>query len=297
MKSGTDAGRNTVRAVRAQGGRERRLSLKKRRYEKRKPEHRKVIYYTDELHDEFSTAVIEPIRIDGDYTYVRKSPFRRLTHFFWYRIVAFPIAFLYTKFKFHHRIVNAKVIRPYRKGGYFLYGNHTQDIGDAFIPNMINKTKDKYLIVHPNNVSIPVIGKVTPSLGALPLPDDRAAYRHFLEAIEYRIRTNRAVVVYPEAHIWPYYTGIRPFPDTSFYYPLKLGVPTFCFTNTYQKRKHSAKPKIVTYVDGPFFPNPDLPHKEQLADLRNRVHAKMCERAERSDCVVIQYIKKENSDD
>ena len=273
------------------------LKKEKRRYEKRKPETRKVIYYSDELHDEFSTAVIEPIRIDGDYRYVRRSLFRRFTHFFWYRVVAFPIAFFYTKCKFHHRIENAKVLRPYRKGGYFLYGNHTQDIGDAFIPNMIDKRTDKYLIVHPNNVSIPVIGKVTPSLGALPLPDDRAAYRNFLSAIEYRIRQRRAVVIYPEAHIWPYYTGIRHFPETSFHYPVKLGVPVFCFTNTYQKRKRSQKPKIVTYVDGPFFPNPELPRHEQLTDLRDRVRKKMCERAERSDCVVIQYVKKEAEHD
>ncbi len=270
--------------------------MAKRHFEKRKRETRTVIYYTNELTDEFSTAVIEPIKIDKDYVYLRKSLFRRLTHFFWYRVVAHPIAFLYTQCKFRPKIVNAKVLKPFRKQGYFLYGNHTQDIGDAFLPNMIEKCKDKYIIVHPNNVSIPVIGKIAPSLGALPLPDDRAAYRNFLSAIECRIAQGKAVVVYPEAHIWPYYTKIRPFPDTSFYYPIKYGVPAFSFTNTYQKRKHSKKPRIVTYIDGPFYPDPSLPVREQTADLRNRVYEAMCRRAESSDCVVIQYIKKEESE-
>ena len=268
--------------------------MEKRRFEKRKRETRTVIYYTDELTDEFSTAVIEPIRIDGNYRYVRSSFFRRLTHFFWYRVVAFPIAFLYTKLKFRQSIRNAKILRDAHKTGYVLYGNHTQDIGDAFLPNMIDKTTDKYLIVHPNNVSIPVIGKVTNSLGALPLPDDRAAYRNFLNAIETRLGQKKAVVIYPEAHIWPYYTGIRPFPDDSFHYPIRYGVPAYCFTNTYQKRRFSKKPRIVTYVDGPFFPDPDLPLKERRRDLRDRVHACMCRRAELSDCVAIRYIKKEN---
>lgn len=270
--------------------------MAKRHYEKPKRETRKVIYYENELTDEFSTAVIEPIKIDKDYVYVRKSLFRRFTHFFWYRIVAHPIAFFYTKCKFRHKIVNAQVLKPYRGQGYFLYGNHTQDLGDAFMPNMIQKCKDKYIIVHPNNVSIPAVGKVAPSLGAIPLPDDRAAYRNFLAAIEYRIRQKKAVVVYPEAHIWPYYTKIRPFPDTSFYYPIKYGAPVFCFTNTYQKRRHSEKPQIVTYVDGPFFPDENLPLRERTADLRNRVYETMCRRAEKSDCVVIQYIKKEESE-
>ena len=271
--------------------------MKKQTYKGRQKERRKVIYYTDEQNDEFSTAVIEPIPIDGRYVYVHTSLFKRFTHFFWYRVVAMPLAYLYIKLAFHHKIVNAAVLRPYRKHGFFLYGNHTQDIGDAVIPNMIQKRQDKYIIVHPNNVSIPVIGKITPSLGALPLPGDKASYRRFMAAIEQRIQEGKAVVIYPEAHIWPYYTKIRSFPDTSFQYPIKYGAPVFSFTNTYQKRRFSDKPRIVTYVDGPFFPDPACPPRAQRADLRDRVYACMCRRAERSDCERIQYIKKENSDD
>ena len=258
---------------------------------------RKVIYYNDELSDEFSLAQITPKKITGDYVYIHKSIFKRFTHFFWYRIVAFPIAFLYTKLKFFHKIVNQEVIKPYKKGGYFIYGNHTQDIGDAFMPNMINKGKDKYIIVHPNNVSMPILGKITPSLGALPLPDDMTAYKSFVKAIETRIKENKAIVIYPEAHIWPYYTKIRPFVDTSFQYPVKLNVPSFCFTNTYQKRRFSKKPRIVTYIDGPFFPNKELSSKEQRADLRNRIYSCMCERAKCSNVSCIEYIKKEDIDD
>lgn len=267
--------------------------MSKRKFEARKKETRKVIYYSDELNDEFSTAVIEPIRIDGDYAY---DGFSRFAHFFWYRIVAMPIAFFYTKFAFRHKIKNAKVIKPYKRGGYCLYGNHTQDLGDACIPNMINKSKDKYVIVHPNNVSIPYIGKVAPALGALPLPDDRAAYRNFTEIIERRLAQKNGLIVYPEAHIWPYYTGIRPFVDTSFHYPIKYGVPAFCFTNTYKKRRFSDKPRIVTYVDGPFFPDESLPPRDQRKDLRDRIYNCMCERSRESDCVYIQYIRKETEE-
>lgn len=258
---------------------------------------RKIIYYTDELNDEFSLAEISPRTIDKNYVYIHKSLFKKFTRFFWYRIVFFPIAILYSKIKFHHKVVNQDVIKGYKKSGYFLYGNHTQDIGDAFMVQRINKAKGKYVIVHPNNVSMPVLGKLTPSLGALPLPDDLAAYKNFISAIETRIKQRKCVVVYPEAHIWPFYTGIRPFVDTSFQYPIKLDVPTFCFTNTYQKRRFSKKPKIVTYVDGPFFPNKELTFKEQRADLRNQVYNCMCKRAENSTVNWIQYIKKDIKND
>lgn len=254
---------------------------------------RKIIYYTDELNDEFSVAQITPKPIDGKYRYCHDSLFKRFTHFFWYRMVATPIAFLYVKVVFHHKTVGRQALKPYRKKGYFLYGNHTQDIADAFIPNMINCPQTNYVIVHPNNVSMPILGKITPSLGALPLPDDRVAYRNFLQAVSRRIAEGHTVVIYPEAHIWPFYTGIRPFPDTSFHYPVKAGVPAFCFTNTYQKRRFSKKPNIVTYVDGPFFPDETLSPAAQKKELRDRIYACMCERAKASTVVRIEYRKKE----
>ena len=141
---------------------------------------------------------------------------------------------------------------------------------------------------------MPLLGKVTPSLGALPLPDDKGAYKNFLAAIETHIERNHTVVVYPEAHIWPYYTKIRPFHDTSFAYPVKLNAPVYCFTNTYHKRKHGKEPKIITYVDGPFYPDPEIPLRARRKDLRDRVYETMCRRAECSDHEQIRYIKAED---
>ncbi len=255
-------------------------------------ERRKVIYYENELTDEFSTAQIVPKKIDGSYCYCYDSAFKKFTRFFWYRVVATPIAYAYTKLAFHHRVVGREKLSAC-KTGYFLYGNHTQDIADAFVPTMLSFPRDVYVIVHPNNVSMPVLGKITPSLGALPLPDDLDASRNFMKAVERRVGENNAVVIYPEAHIWPYYTKIRPFPDKSFHYPIRYGVPVFCFTNTYQKRRGSAKPQMVTYIDGPFYPREDLNLRQQKKDLRDRVYACMCQRAKNSNVEVIQYKKKE----
>lgn len=255
---------------------------------------RKVIYYDDELNDEFSVAQITPRKIDGNYKYIHTSFFKRFTHFFWYRVVATPLAFLYTKLWFHHKVLGREKLKEYAQKGYFIYGNHTQDIADAFIPSMLNFPQDNYVIVHPNNVSMPFLGRVTPSMGALPLPDDMAAYKNFIKAVETRISQNHAVVIYPEAHIWPYYTGIRPFTDVSFVYPVKYETPVFCFTNTYQKRRFGKKPKIVTYIDGPFFADTSLPPREQKRALRDEVHSCMCKRSENSTVVQIKYIKRED---
>ena len=64
-------------------------------------------------------------------------------------------------------------------------------------------------------------------------------------------------------------------------------------TNTYVKRKNSNKINIVTYIDGPFFPNENLSKQEQKQDLRNQVYKQMVKRSENSNIELIKYIKKE----
>ncbi|MBE5883076.1 MAG: hypothetical protein E7291_01440 [Lachnospiraceae bacterium] len=252
---------------------------------------RKEIYFNDELNDEFSTAVITPKKIDGQYQYLYPGIWKKFTHFFWYRIVATPLAFLYLKIYFGHKIINKDSLKEARDIGFFLYGNHTHFLADALIPTMISTPKDTYVIVHPNNVSMPYLGRITPSLGALPLPDDGDAAKNFIHAVETRIVEKHVITIYPEAHIWPYYTKIRPFKDTSFRYPISAKVPVYCFTNTYQKRKFTKHPKIVTYIDGPFYPDDALRGKVQREDLRNRVYETMVKRAKNSNVEIIKYIR------
>ncbi len=256
----------------------------------------KIIYYQDELNDEFSKAKIQAKKIDKNYKYIHESFFKKFTHFFWYRIVAFPLAKIYLFIKFNHKIVNRKILKKFKNTGYFLYANHTQPTADALIPSFVAFPKDTYVIVHPNNVSMPFLGKITPSLGALPLPDDFIATKNFVKAIERRIDEKKCIMIYPEAHIWPYYTGIRNFLDTSFRYPIKYNCPTFCFTNTYQKSKILHRLKLITYVDGPFFPNKDLSIEKQRIDLRNQVYETMCSRSKLSYVNKIIYKKGEIDD-
>ena len=250
---------------------------------------RRIIEYSDEKNDEFSTAQITPRRIDGSYRYQRGA----VAHFFWYRMVATPLAFFYLKLKFHHRVIGREKLKSAREQGCFIYGNHTQIVADALIPSFVSFPVDAYVVVHPNNVSMPYLGRVTPYMGALPLPDDAEAAKNFTDAIKRCIERDRAVVIYPEAHIWPYYTKIRPFDDASFFYPIKHGTPVFCFTNVYQKRKHTEHPRIVTYVDGPFLPDAALPLRQRRRALRDAVYQAMCARAKLSDCEYIHYQPKE----
>ena len=252
-----------------------------------------VIYYRDELHDEFSVAEITPRPIDGSYQYDRAKGLARIARFFWYRVVAMPIAFFYLKLKFRHKIVGKKAFKKAKKQGFFIYGNHTQIIGDALIPSFVRFPHDAYVIVHANNVSMPYLGRVTPYMGALPLPDDMEATRNFIAIIEKRLKQKKSIFIYPEAHIWPYYTDIRDFSDKSFSYPARLCTPVFCFTNVYKRGVLSAR--IITYIDGPFYPDKSLSLPERRRALRDQVFCAMKKQAEKSDFEKIRYIKKEDS--
>ena len=171
----------------------------------------RTIYYQDELHDEFAGDHIKAKHIGQDYRYIRVRPLERMLHGFWYGIVAIPLARLYMKLHFSHKIINKEVLKQAGNSGFYLYGNHTHFLADALIPTLVNHPRETAVIVHPNNVSMPVLGRITPYLGALPLPDDRGAMKHFLEALTWHTDCGDCIMIYPEAHIWPFYTGIPYF--------------------------------------------------------------------------------------
>ncbi len=252
----------------------------------------KIVYYEDELNDEFSGDDITPRVIDDNYKYIRRNIFKKFTHFFWYRIIANPLAHIYLFVKFRHKIINKKVIKK-NNVPYFLIGNHTQAIADAVIPTMITGWRDCYIITNSNNVSVKGIGNVARSLGALPLPDTIGATKNFSKAIKYHVGKKHKICIYPEAHIWPYATIIRDYRDSSFRYPVEYNTPVYTFVNVYKKRKKD-KIKLETYIDGPFYPDLSLSRADARKKLRDECYEIMAERSKLNEVEVIKYVKKEN---
>jgi len=127
-----------------------------------------------------------------------------------------------------------------------------------------------------------------------PAPESFRGMKKFNEAIRQRIREGNCVVLYPEAHVWPWYTGIRPFPATSFGFQVECSAPSFCMTTTYQKRKHGKKPGITIYLDGPFYPDTSLPMKKQKNRLRDEIYNCMTRRSKNSTYQYIIYEEEKN---
>jgi hypothetical protein len=254
---------------------------------------RKVLYYSDEQHDEFSGVSRNTMTIDDRYVYSHTNPLWLFGRFIVYRVIMTPAAYLYLKIKFHTKFVNRKVLRQAEGESIFLFGNHTQIPGDGYIPSTLVFPKDCSVIVNADNVSLPGTLTFMKMVGALPLPNRVSGMRNYMNYLAELSKSNVCITVYPEAHIWPYYTGIRPFPDDSFRYPVMYGLKTYCFTTTYQRRGRSDKANMTVFIDGPFSVNPELPKKEGIRDLRNRVYETMCERSRNSTYEYVVYKKKE----
>ena len=256
----------------------------------------KVIYYENELNDEFSIPKIAPRKIDENYKYEHNTIWD-ICSYLLQNFISMPIKVLYIKIKFKLKYIGKEKLKKCKNTGYFIYANHTQPFADTFIPSVANYPKRNFLIVNPVNISLKGTGTLVEMLGAIPIPDTKIAMKKFLDTIKKKINKNYSITIYPEAHIWPYYTKIRPFKDVSFKYPIELNKPSFCITNTYVGYgKNKNKIKIISYIDGPFYANNELTKKEQQKDLRNQIYNCMVERSKNSNIEHIKYIKRNNNE-
>ncbi|NLB48691.1 MAG: glycosyltransferase, partial [Erysipelotrichia bacterium] len=237
---------------------------------------KKIYYYKDELNDDFANHGITAKKIPANYRYIRRCPFYNTVQFLLYNLVARPVAKVTNKAIYKQKIVNHLTVDKKEIKGAFIYANHTLDIGDVYTPSLLFKQKNN-IIAGPEAFSIFGIKTIVAMLGALPLPSTLKGARRFLEAIKHKIEKGETITIYPEAHIWPYYTKIRNFKDASFGYPVTMNCPTICVTNTFVP--HKQRYKLITHVDGPFYPDLNLDRKASRTKLRDQIYETMLNRS------------------
>ena len=250
----------------------------------------KKINYYKTFEDDFVQSEDQDYVLPDDYKWIHKNILYKFFSNILYAI-AYIFGFIYCKFILKITIKNKNVIKKYKKQGFFIYGNHTQPIADVFIPALICKGKRIYVIANSSNLKVKFIGKFLSMIGILPIPQKSSQMKEFIMAVNQRSKEKNAIITYPEAHVWPYYTKIRPFPKTAFKFAVENNAPVFCTTTTYQKRKEGKKPKITIFVDGPFFIDEKLNKKENQEKLHSYIYNKMQERSANSNYEYIEYKK------
>ena len=253
---------------------------------------KRIIYYSDPLNDDFAGTKIKTKSINPDYKYIHTNLFWRFCAAVT-RLCAFPIVYLIEIGMLGVKIKNKKVLKK-MKNGCFLYGNHTAFF-DAYTPHVLSGLRVNHILVNPDAVSIKGIRTLVQWFGALPVSNNLATMRSMVKAIEYYRQKGNNITIYPEAHIWPYYNGVRPFVDTSFYYPVKTYSPVVAFFTAYSKPtglfKKFKKANITVYVSDPFYPDITKSTKAAQKELRDKVYNFMCEMSEKySNHELIQYV-------
>lgn len=246
------------------------------------------IYYKT-FNDDIVQSRNQNYKIKSNYQWIHTNFIYNMISYIIY-VIARIFSFFYCKLYLKIDVENKEILKKYKNTGYFIYGNHTQPFGDVFFPTQVT-SKRFYSICSEANLGIPIIGKILPMLGALVIPDSIKMTTKFIMGIQIRISQNKAVVIYPEAHVWPYYTKIRKFADTSFKFPIQMNCPSFCMTTTYYKRKWTRKPGIKIYVDGPFLPDEKLSKKERQSKLCEEIYNTMIQRSKNSNYEYIIYEK------
>ena len=256
-----------------------------------KPEKR-TIYYSDEQNDDFSGYNIKKTPLVTGYKYIRSGWLFKIFEFLFYYGVMIPVVFTLQKVFSHQKFANRKVLKQAKKEGCFIVSNHTQVQNDSYVGPLAVFPKKCFIICNPQVLSVSVLRLGMQAYGCIPLGGTYMERKDFLNCIETRLNEGKTVIVYPEAHVWPYYTKIRSFDYQPFLYIAKQKKPMFVLTNCYQKRRFLKRPKIVTYADGPFYPDRTLNLRKAAMQLRDIAYETLCARTkEYSTCEYIKYIK------
>ncbi len=259
----------------------------------KKEKAKKVVYYQDALHDDFAGTNIHTAVVDGDFRFIHTSFLWNACAFLLYYGLVVPLVWVFMRIFLRVKFVNRQAMK--RLGPCYIYGNHTSFL-DAFIPNLMSLPRRNRILVGPDTVSIQGIKNIVQMLGALPIPSTISGMKKFLQAVEHYSSTQN-ITIYPEAHIWPYYTGVRPFGDASFAYPVKSNSPVIAFFTAYTAPKGFCawfrKANITVYISDPVYPDPTLTPREARKALRDKVYTFMETHTRYSTCEVIQYRKQE----
>ena len=264
-------------------------------FQKDIPAEERVFYYASEEDDPIKTDEQEKkveVGLPEGYEFIPKNPFVKL-----YSAVLFRIFKLFGQYyergywqaKFYGR----EKLKKARGKGYVIYANHTNPFHDVFGPALAADRRI-FTIISPVNLKIPGIGKVLPYIGGLPLGKTKEEKQAFNDAVDERLKQKKVLVIYPEAHVWPYATKIRKFPagDRSFKYAVRNNLPIFTMTTTYHKRKDKKRgdlPRMDVYVDGPFWPDAKLSEEENRAKLAKEAYDSMVKYSKKSSYEYFQY--------
>ena len=260
----------------------------------------KTIYWSNELTDDFDEVGLSRPGVPEGYNYRRTNFFLNVIGAFLYHIIAKPVLGIYCLFK-GIRWKNKHNLKALKGKGAYFYANHTA-ITDVFkLQSLVFFFGRRINILgYSDTLSMPFVRVLAKMLGYLPVPlkGDVKNLLALNDACQFYVEKKKQyVLIYPEAHIWPYYTHIRNFTAASFSYPSRQNLPVVPVVTVWRKPLIGKKPKQTIIFGEPIFPKEGISQNEN----RDYLHERCLEQMKKiSDSYhqyeYIKYIKKDSND-
>lgn len=208
-------------------------------------------------------------KVKPNYDYMRKSFGCRVGGFFARPIFSFASRFFahYCKMK-----IVGKENLALAPNGAIITSNHINNIDCALLRHATRGHKLDITVGEFNNYK-GVFGSLLRSAGAMPFSDNSTCMRNLTRAIKARLADGDYIVFYPEGSLWWCYEKPRPLLDGAYFYAAKNNVPVipmfFTFEKLKQRRDGTYKLRFILHIGKPLFPDPALPTKENVANLRD----------------------------
>lgn len=218
--------------------------------------------------------------IDENYNFINKNIFFRI----WSRLLRrVGIIFLgpWIKRRYRLKIVGKENIKLVRRKGVMVTVNHVHNFDNVLVGSRLLRHRKCYFITLKDNINMPFLGFMLRSLGGIPIPTNRHAMPMFENTIDELLKKKKAIIICPEASLWPYYRGIRPFKKGAFRFAARNDVPVLPVVISFRRklRKKQAKRGKIKYkyyftvfVGKPLYADENLKGASKVMELSERTH-------------------------
>ncbi|HKM11557.1 MAG: lysophospholipid acyltransferase family protein [Bacilli bacterium] len=221
--------------------------------------------------------LVRNIPLNRDYPYYRNRWWDRVKLNIFqvlFMLIAVPICTV----RHGIRIFGKRAFRKNKsvyKNGYISICNHVFD-WDYMAVRSALKWKRGFITIWKNNNNRS-LGPLFELIGGVPVPDNMDGTMSFTRALHQMMQDKRNVHFYPEASMWYYYQGLRPFKKGAFSLACHTNKPIVPMAITfrpargiYKLWKRNGYPCSQIAIGKPLFPKEDLPLNQRVSDLLER---------------------------
>lgn len=226
---------------------------------------------------------VRDVNLNGEYPFYNRSLWFRLWQNlmnFFFIVVCTPICSLRYGLVVQGKKYKRGAYKKLLKNGFITTCNHVFD-WDYLCVRAAMTPKRGYVILWRNNHNSG-LGKAMRLAGSIPIPPKYEGLKKFSSDLKDLMKDHRWLHIYPEASMWYYEEGLRPFKRGTFNIAYDTDVPVLPMMISYRPAKGIFKlwkrhgyPCITLNIGEPQLIDKSLPRAEAVEELNHRVHQAM----------------------